>query len=280
MKIGLTSFALRWAFASGMSIEAFLQRARELGAEVVQLCQNSGVDRLGDAQLAELAHLARRLDLVLEFGDSGAELAQLQAGIRRTASLEGIVYRCVVDADGLAPDAVIANLRAVRPLLRDCGVILCAENHFRFSPQLLRRIVSEVDDPAIGVCLDPLNSIAQWVGPEETIRELAPLARTAHIKDACITRLGSGFAVGGVPLGEGQLDLAAYLAAVVPRVESLLLESWMDPVDGEQGAATLAQETLWARNGLALIGELLRRKPASERTRIAPDAARPVDTRV
>lgn len=280
MKIGLTSFALRWAFASGMSIEDFLLRARELGAEVVQLCQNSAVDRLGPADLGALARLARGLDIVLEFGDSGADLARLQAGIRHTASLEGIVYRCVVDADGLPPDAVIAHLRAVRPLLRECGVVLCAENHFRFSPQLLRRIVSAVDDPAVGVCLDPLNSIAQWIGPEETIRELAPLARTAHIKDARIDRVGAGFAVSGVPLGEGQLDLAAYLAAVVPRVESLLLESWMEPVDSEHGPATLAQETLWAKNGLALIGELLRRKPELARPRHAPDAAGPVDTPV
>jgi sugar phosphate isomerase/epimerase len=141
-------------------------------------------------------------------------------------------------------------------LLRDSGVIFCAENHLRFTPQTVRRIVCAVDDPAVGVCLDPLNSIAQWIGPEETIRELAPLARTAHIKDACIRRSGSGFSITGVPLGDGQLDLAGYLAAIAPRVESLLFESWMDPVDGESGASTLAQEDLWARNALALIRQL------------------------
>lgn len=258
MKIGLTSFAFRWAFEAGMPIDDFLYLAADLGAEVVQLCENSGIDRLDEAGLQELAGLARRLGLVLEGGGRGADPAPIQAGIRRTACLDGIIYRCVIDSDGLAPDAVITNLRALLPLLRDSGVILCAENHLRFSPQTVRRIVSEVDDPAVGVCLDPLNSIAQWIGPEETIRELAPLARTAHIKDACIRRSGSGFAITGVPLGEGQLDLAGYLAAVAPHVESLLFESWMDPVDGECGASTLAQENLWARNALALIRQLSR----------------------
>jgi sugar phosphate isomerase/epimerase len=258
MKIGLTSFALRWAFQAGMPIADFLHLAADAGAEVVQLCENSGVDRLDEAGLEELAQLAARLDLVLEGGGRGADLAQMQAGIRRTASLDGIIYRCVIDSDGLAPEMVIANLRALLPLLRDSGVVLCVENHSRFAPQTVRRIVTAVDDPAVGVCLDPLNSIAQWVGPEETIRELAPLARTAHIKDARIERSGAGFAITGVALGEGQLDLAGYLAAVAPRVESLLFESWMNPVDGESGKSTLAQESLWARSALALLRQLCR----------------------
>ncbi len=256
MKIGLTSFAFRWAFQAGMPVADFLHLAADAGAEVAQLCENSGVDGLDEAGLKTTARLARQLDLVLEGGGRGAKLAQMEAGIRRTASLDGIIYRCVIDADGLAPEAIIANLRTLLPLLRDSGVIFCAENHLRFSPQTVRRIVCAVDDPAVGVCLDPLNSIAQWVGPEETIRELAPLARTAHIKDASIRRSGSGFTITGMPLGEGQLDLAGFLAAVAPRVESLLFESWMDPVDGERGESTLTQENLWARNALALIRQL------------------------
>ena len=60
-------------------------------------------------------------------------------------------------------------------------------------------------------------------------------------------------------VGEGHLDLAGYIATVAPRVESLLLESWMEPVDGERGPRTLEQEALWARNGLTLVSELTSR---------------------
>lgn len=259
MRIGLASFAFRWAFKSGMTLERFLEQSAGLGAEVVQLCENSGVDRLDEQGLKDLANGAQQLGLTLECGGSGGNRAQMKAGIRRTACLNGHIYRCVLDSDGLAADAVIADIRELLPMLRDSGVLLCAENHFRFSPQTLRRIVEEVDDPAVGVCLDPLNSIAQWIGPEETIRELIPLTRTAHIKDAHISRTGTGWKITGTPLGEGHLDLAGYLAAVAPRVESLLLESWMDSIDGEDGAVTLEQETLWAGKGLALIRELTNR---------------------
>src|SRR5664279_4961682 len=54
MKIGLTSFAFRWAFTAGMPIADFLRRAADAGAEVVQLCENSGVARLGEAGLKKL----------------------------------------------------------------------------------------------------------------------------------------------------------------------------------------------------------------------------------
>jgi sugar phosphate isomerase/epimerase len=261
MKIGLGSYAFRWAFKAGMTPVAFLRQAASLGAEVVQLCENAGFDRLEPADLASLAAEARHLDLVVEGGGSGGgDRRRLEDGIRRTAAVDGILYRCVLDADGAAPQTVAANLRAVLPVLRECGVMLCAENHFRYSVATLARIVRDVDDPAIGVCLDPLNAIVQWASPAEALRELAPLARTAHVKDAVIRRSGAGFTIVGVPLGEGHADLAGFLAAVAPRVESLVLEAWMDPVDGEAGPATLAQEARWARDGLEVIRDLARRR--------------------
>ncbi len=260
MKTGLASFAFRWAFKSGMRLDEFLRRAAELGAEVVQLCENTRVAELGKSELAELAANARELGLALECGASGcADARRVEEGIARTALLGGTIYRCVIDSDGCTPEAAEAALRGFVPLLRERGVIFCAENHFCFSPRVLREIVTRVDDPAVRVCLDPLNSIAQWTGPEEAIRELAPLARTAHVKDARMARRQTGWTITGTALGEGDLDLAAYLAAIAPRVDSVLLESWMDPVDGEDGARTLEQEARWAASGLALIRRLTSR---------------------
>lgn len=259
MKIGLGSFAFRWAFKSGMKIGYFLEKTAGLGAAVVQLCENSGVDRLDDRDLKDLARLARRLGLSLECGGSGGRRDQIEAGIRRTACLDAHIYRCVLDSDGLAPEAVIANLRELLPLLREQRVTLCAENHFRYSPRTLRQVITEVADPAVAVCLDPLNSITQLVGPEEAVRELIPVTRTAHIKDVRINRTEAGWVIAGAPLGEGQLDIAGYIAAVAPRAESLLLESWMAPVDGERGRRTLEQEETWAKNGLVFLREISER---------------------
>jgi sugar phosphate isomerase/epimerase len=262
MKVGLASFAFRWAFKAGLTLEGFLQQAADFGAEVVQLCENSGIERLGERELKDLADLARRLGIALECGGSGGHRDQMEAGIRRTASLGGTIYRCVLDSAGLTPEEATVHVQALLPLLEDCGVTLCAENHFRFSPQTLSRMIATIDHSAARVCLDPLNSIARWSGPEETVRELLPFARTAHVKDARIERAGNGWVISGAPLGEGSVDLAHYLATVAPKVESLLLESWMDPVDAEHGIRTLEQEADWARRGLAFIRKTTKRSRA------------------
>lgn len=270
MKIGLGSYAFRWAFKAGMAASTFLHRSVDLGAEVVQLCENAGFDRLAPADLAELRAIARSLDLVLEGGGSGAgDRDRLEDGIRRTAAIDGILYRCVLDADGAPPDVVAANIRHVLPRLRDFGVVLCAENHFRYPVATLLRLLRDIDDPAFGVCLDPLNAIVQWASPAETLRALAPFARSAHVKDAVIRRHGAGFAIVGVPLGSGHADLRGLVSALAPTVESMLLEAWMDPVDGEGGQATLEQEVRWARDGLVLVRDLARRAPAPSQETLA-----------
>lgn len=256
IKVGLTSFAYRWAFKSGMTPAQFLDQALEDGAEVVQLCENSGYETWGTETLNQFAIQAKNNGLVVECGSSGADLERMKAGILKTKTLGGTLFRCVLDSDGKEPEEVVRNLQALGPLLNDTGVTFCAENHFRFTPKTLRWILEQVHHPSIAVCLDPLNSISQLVGPGEVERELLNLTRTAHVKDARITRAGTGFVLQGTPLGEGQVDLVLYLKAVQPKVTSVLLESWMDPLDDHQ--ATLHQEIEWTKRGLAFIKNTLR----------------------
>ena len=147
------------------------------------------------------------------------------------------------------------------PDLRATGVTLAIENRFSLTPAELANLVRTVNDPRVGVCLDPLNSIARLVGVGETVAALAALAVSVHAKDAVVTRLGAGFAIRGCPLGKGQVDIAGMLAAVCTagavcaagRSLSVLVEGWMDRLDDE--AATLAQEEDWAQQGIAYLKE-------------------------
>jgi sugar phosphate isomerase/epimerase len=153
---------------------------------------------------------------------------------------------------------VLGLLRDLLPDLHAADVTLAIENRFRFTPRALAEIVRRVDDPVVGICLDPLNSLANLIGPAETIAALAPLAVTAHAKDAIVTRPGAGLAVSGCPLGEGQVDLAAMVEALraTGRSPNVLAEGWMDRLDDP--AATLVQEEAWARHGVAYLHDLVR----------------------
>ena len=170
----------------------------------------------------------------------------------------------VVLADGAwspSPDEAAALLGDLLPDLRAAGVTLAIENHFHMTPAALAALVRTIDDPQVGVCLDPLNSIALLVGVGETVAALAPLAVSLHVKDATITRQGAGWAIRGCRLGEGQADIDAVLAAVYTpremraarRSPNVLVEGWMDALDDE--AATLAQEEEWVRQGIAYLKE-------------------------
>lgn len=100
-------------------------------------------------------------------------------------------------------------------------------------------------------CLAPLNSGALLVGPEETLKELADLALTAHIKDARIRRRGTGFLLSGCPIGQGMVDLEGYIRTLSGKITSLLIESWMDKNDSPE--ETLRGELAWLEAGLDYI---------------------------
>ncbi|MFQ3620085.1 MAG: TIM barrel protein [Spirochaetales bacterium] len=245
-KIGITSFVFRHRAAKGEQAEKLLDLAATAGVEVFQLCENT---RLLEKSAHELDALQRRAEtqgIQLEVGISGIE--NLGIAIEKAGYLKAFILRAVVDGGTVGLKDVERALKEVLPLLEKQNLYLCIENHFRFTPLQIVELIKKLAHPRVQVCLDPLNSIAQLVGPEETMRQLSPLAKTAHIKDGKILRQGTGWHFTGTPLGKGQVDLVAYLKSLPPIVESVLLESWMDPLGREED--TLKQEWEWVIQGM------------------------------
>jgi sugar phosphate isomerase/epimerase len=266
MKIGVGSYAFRWAIGTRdwlpsrpMPPAALLDKAATLGAEVVQICDNLPLDTLLDAELDGLARRAAALGLTLEVGIRGSQSAHIRRSLAIAQRVGARLLRVVLAAPGWQPPfgELVTLLRALLPELRAAGVALAIENHFDLLPAELARLVWAIDDPLVGVCLDPLNSITKLVGVGETVRTLAPLALSIHAKDAVITRPGTGFYIAGCPLGQGLVDLTGMLDAVraAGRSPNVLVECWMDPLEDE--TATLAQEDAWARDGIAYLRRLL-----------------------
>jgi len=136
------------------------------------------------------------------------------------------------------------------------NVTLAIENHFDLMPSELVTLLQMIDDARVGVCLDPLNSISQLIGPHEVIAALAPYTVSVHAKDGVVTRVNTGFYIAGCPLGKGRVDLREMLAALraANRTTNLLAEAWMDQLDDLD--ATLAQEETWVREGIAFLKQL------------------------
>ena len=171
---------------------ALLDKAAWLGAETVQICDNLPLDGLSETELVELVKRATALGLALEVGIRGSQPAHVRRYLEIAQQVGARVLRVVLAGPNWEPsfEESMAFLTGMVPELQAAGIALAIENRFSMLPAELARLVRAVDDPLVGVCLDPLNSITRLVGVGETVRALAPLALSVHAKDAVIFIFG------------------------------------------------------------------------------------------
>lgn len=265
MKIGIGSYAFRWAIGTKDFVPPnpfttfdLLEKAAALDAEVVQICDNLPVASLPDRTLTDLAERAAELNLNLEVGIKGSHPEHLRHNLGVAERLGARLLRVVLSDANWKPtfDELVTIFRSLSPELHAKGITVAIENHFYLRPMELAHLIEIIDDPLVGVCLDPLNSIAMLVSPVETIATLAPFAASAHVKNAVVTRPKTGFYIGGCPLDKGLVDIPGMLNTLraAGRSPNLLVECWMDQLDDQ--AATLTQEEEWTRQGVAYLRQL------------------------
>lgn len=256
IQVGLSSFAWRWSTSadylhtrSAVGVHDLLQKSARLGAKVVQLCENVPLVKMADEELDQVRATAEALDVQLEVGVRGIDSSALSRSLHVCDRLQAGLLRMVL-GDLLSEKELIALLKRYAAEFADHGVTMAIENHFRFGPATIRRIVDQIGASNVGVCLDPINSIAKLASPMEAIGLLAPVAMSVHVKDASIRRLNTGFYICGTEVGEGDIDID-YLINSVRRngmKPNLLVECWMDKEESVE--LTLSMEERLIQRGL------------------------------
>jgi 3-oxoisoapionate decarboxylase len=103
------------------------------------------------------------------------------------------------------------QIELAEPVLRKYRMRLGIENHkgWRSAEQAawMKRLGSEW----VGVHVDFGNNISLCEEPQQTLTNLAPYAVACHIKDMAVQDYEDGFLLSEVPLGEGILDLPAWV---------------------------------------------------------------------
>jgi len=262
MRLGICSYAVPWSIGwDGWSPpepfepESLLDLALELGAEVVQFCDNLPIDGWFDSdpeRLERLAERARGAGVALEVGARGLRQETLRRCIRAAQRLGSRFVRIVADEGDYQPDLpqLERDLTAVRPLFEDAGLALALENHDRFLAQDLARLM-EASGGWLKACFDTANSLGCLQGPMEALEPLLPHVASLHLKDVRARRLphGLGFLVEGAPAGKG----AAMLERVLRRVAeacpeaTAVLEQWVPK--GPDWRTTAETEIEWLREG-------------------------------
>ena len=98
-KVGISSFALRYAIAAQahpLDPIGVLEKAAELGAEAVQICDNLPLAPLSDGELDALARRAADLGLALEVGTRGSSPERLERYLQVAQRLGVRILRVVL----------------------------------------------------------------------------------------------------------------------------------------------------------------------------------------
>src|SRR5436309_1234057 len=210
-----------------MTVWDFLRRARRLGVQGISLesCY---------LPVEDVAFLARLRDTLDEMGFervwAWGHPRGLCSGTNRAAAKDLVRHLNVARRLGASVMRIVGGSRHTRPArwaehkrqlvkmlaglvgpAEENGVVLAMENHIDLLADEMAEIITTVNSPWLGVCLDTGNNLRLFEDPVVVAKTLAPWARATHIKD-----LG---ARGGdpkqfdfwpsMPLGEGLVDLPA-----------------------------------------------------------------------
>ncbi|MGV9854935.1 sugar phosphate isomerase/epimerase family protein [Streptomyces sp. NPDC003442] len=266
MAIGLSTYAFFWRTSPKaprpLTLADMLRSTHDLGVGVLQICDYPSIETYRDEELAELRTMAEALGIRLELGTRGIRPGHLLRYLELAEKLGASFVRSMLnthDHRPAVPEAV-ELLREAVPGYAARGVTLGLETYEQISTDDLLAVVTAVDSPHLGVCLDPGNSVARLERPADVIDRTAPYVVNIHVKDFAFTRRDGwvGFTLAGCPLGEGLLDYDRMIAAVRPEEKGVhqIVEHWLPWQGGFEETARL--EDQWTRQCVRTLNTLMR----------------------
>jgi len=264
-----------------MTIWDFLKRARQLRVDGVSLeacyftsCDDGFLNRLRDTLdshgmervwawghpqgLCSGTNRRAARDLVQHLAYArhiGARVMRIVGGSRRSRPASFALHK----------RRLVGMLKKILPAAQDQEVVLAMENHIDLTGDEMVDVITTLDSPWLGVCLDTANNLRLHEDPLVVAAKLAPFARATHIKDVWVRRGDpKDFAFWpSVPLGKGLVDIGQILGFLKKAGYQGLLAIEVDflhPDYGEEDRAVAAS--------VKYLKDLLKGLPASYQGRV------------
>jgi len=262
--LGLSTYAYFWRMSdrvpSPMSLDDAMRDAAAHGVDLFQICDHLPLDTASDERLAAIRSLAGELGLVLEVGTRGTAPEHLARYLHIAVALGATLVRSMWSSGDDLPsgDETERRLRAALPAYEAAGVTLALETYEVVRTAELVAVVTAVASPALGICLDPANTVANLEHPSDVVAACAPHTRNWHVKDADFTRSPGwvGFQYTGVPIGTGRIDHVAVRDAIDPHGRDInrVIEFWLPwqdatvGADGDPAQTTTRVEAAWTEH--------------------------------
>jgi sugar phosphate isomerase/epimerase len=256
--LGLGSYSFFWQQSNQNPqaislIDAFTQTA-ELGVQLFQICDYLPLEQMTTAEIEAAAKHAKDLSLEIELGTKGIEPARLAKFLELAKAFDAKLIRSMPYSQDSRPTTqeAIEILQTEIKAFEKAGVVLALETYEQISTQELVAIVSAVNSPNLGICLDPANVVANLENPQHCVELAAPYVKSIHAKDFAFARQEGwvGFTYSGAVMGEGLHDYPHLLSVVKPREHGIneIVEHWL-PWQGTI-EETIAMEKQWTKAAL------------------------------
>jgi sugar phosphate isomerase/epimerase len=261
--IGLGTYAFFWRGSDRvdrpLSLFDMVEQTAESGLRLFQICDYPALAGLSDSQLRDLRSASDAVGVTLEIGTRGLAPEHLLHHLHIAELLGATLVRSMVTSGDDRPDRAEAarRLRTVLPAFAAQGVTLALETYEQVQTSELLALLEELDDPHLGICLDPGNTVAALERPVDVVARCASRTANLHVKDFGFARSPGwvGFELSGRPLGTGLLDLDQLLGTVRPdeRGISQIVEHWLPWQD--DAATTCATEAAWTQRSIDVLRE-------------------------
>jgi 3-oxoisoapionate decarboxylase len=259
-----------------MTVWDFLQRAHDYKVDGVSL-ECCFFTQFDDDFIAQLRDALDRygLERIWAWGHpnglgSGTSVEAAEDLVRHLAiarRLGATTMRICGGGRRTRPESWPAHKAKLAPMLNGLvdaaerhGVVLAIENHLDLLADEMVELISTINSPWLGVCLDTGNNLRLFEDPLSVVKKLAPFARATHIKDLGAQRGKDpkDFAFWpSVPLGEGLVDMPAVIALLRGAGYGGLLAleiDYLHPAFGEDEEPAIARSLDYLRSLLVSAG--------------------------
>lgn len=231
--LGLDNFSVR---AMGWKAPQLVDYAASLGCDSLFITDLDAFESLDDGSLQAIRQRATAKHVKIQLGTWsidptskafrpkwGTAEEHLALGIRAARALGSPVLRVVLGTfeDRLTDGGIARHIAEVVRVCQsqksravDAGVTIAVENHAGdMHSTELAQLVEAAGKDFVGVNLDSGNALWTLEDPLDNLRTLAPYVLTTSLRDSAVWETPNGAAVAWTAMGEGQIDLKAYIAA-------------------------------------------------------------------
>lgn len=215
-----------------MTVWDFLKRARKYGVDGVSI-ESCFLPPIDDRFLGELRDKLDEygFERVWAWGHpnglrSGTDPAEAKDLVKHLAYAQRIgasVMRIAGGSRRTRPPSWAVHKRKLGGTLKKLitpaekhGIVLAVENHIDMLADEMVDLITTVNSPWIGVCLDTGNNLRMFEDPVVVAEKLAPFTRATHIKDLTAYK-GNPRDYSfwpSVPFGDGLIDMVQVIGAL------------------------------------------------------------------